>query len=113
MPTAQFDKTASATFTIVCSQKDDDKWTVDSKNDCDLEFKINSRFGCPNGMYGTGSSSYFGLIIKMLLFFAAYIGLGIAYNMKMQGKEGIEAFPHVEFWANMPGLAKDGVLFTV
>ena len=44
------------------------------------------------------------------LFFAtsAYCGLGITYNRKKLGKEGIEAIPNLDAWKELPGLVKVG-----
>jgi len=33
-------------------------------------------------------------LIKLFLFFGVYIGIGMAYNIKMKGLHGIEAIPN-------------------
>ena len=42
---------------------------------------------------------------------AFYFGLGYGINYQM-GKRGREAVPNVEFWAEFPGLVRDGCAFT-
>jgi hypothetical protein len=46
--------------------------------------------------------------------FIMYMAIGAAIKIKKFGAEpGKEAIPQREFWAAIPGLAKDGIRFTV
>lgn len=39
-----------------------------------------------------------------------FIG-GYLFKYIMQGSRGFEAFPHYEFWTDLPALVRDGVHF--
>mmetsp|Transcript_4723 Transcript_4723/g.11111 ORF Transcript_4723/g.11111 Transcript_4723/m.11111 type:complete len:340 (+) Transcript_4723:362-1381(+) len=45
-----------------------------------------------------------------LVFFTAslYVGLGCVYNMRTRNVSGMDAFPHLSFWRELPGLVRDG-----
>jgi len=43
----------------------------------------------------------------------AYISVGCAYNIvRLGARFGLEAFPHSEFWRELPELVKDGVKYS-
>ena len=46
------------------------------------------------------------LVVSILL--PAYLLLGCAYKTVWLGKRGLEACPHADFWASLPGLVADG-----
>ena len=51
----------------------------------------------------------------LILFFvggALYAGGGFYYNTRTKGATGMEAIPNLEFWQTIPGLVKDGVVFS-
>ena len=51
----------------------------------------------------------------LILFFvggALYAGGGFYYNTRTKGATGMEAIPNLEFWQMIPGLVKDGVVFS-
>ncbi|EGG19546.1 mannose-6-phosphate receptor domain-containing protein [Cavenderia fasciculata] len=50
-------------------------------------------------------------IIILLVATTVYILAGIGFNYKVRNLRGKEMFPNYAFWADFPGLLKDGVLF--
>ena len=53
-----------------------------------------------------------------LIFFfftgAVYVGGGAYYNVKYNQKElGVAAVPQIEYWEKVPGLVRDGAIFTM
>jgi len=68
---------------------------------------------------GSGSSSSSGMsggsvfIIIVVVVSAVYVIIGCAYNRVKKGTTGMrESCPQNEFWCDLPGLMKDGFLFT-
>lgn len=57
--------------------------------------------------HSVGSIILLILGITMIIYF---IG-GYLFKYIMQGSRGFEAFPHYEFWTDLPGLVRDGVHF--
>ena len=52
------------------------------------------------------------LLVTLFGVAAPYCIGGMVYNKYRHGTDGVEMIPHREFWKAMPGLAKDGILFT-
>jgi hypothetical protein len=75
-----------------------------------------TNYACEGGAARGGSEGggNWGMLFLILFFLGTtmYVGGGIYYNMKTKGAEGVQAMPHLDFWAQMPGLVKDGVTFT-
>ena len=44
--------------------------------------------------------------------FLVYIVAGIAINYKKDGRIGADSIPHRTFWRSLPGLIKDGFVFS-
>lgn len=42
----------------------------------------------------------------------AYFGGGSAYNAKVRGEEGMDMIPQWHLWQQLPGLVKDGCIFS-
>jgi len=69
----------------------------------------------PNQDNSGGSSGLSGgwiFIIVLAVTVPLYVVLGCTYNRKKQNKEGFDACPNAAFWRDLPGLAKDGCVFT-
>jgi hypothetical protein len=67
------------------------------------------------GDAASGAVSIFSIVVFVIVFgaFPMYIGVGIAVKVKGQGEAlDIEAVPQIEFWRSLPGLVKDGFVFT-
>lgn len=73
---------------------------------------------CPNVGPGSGELTVEGLtlgsilLIICLVLVLVYVAGGITYNRVKRQATGKEMLPHPEFWAGLPGLVKDGVLFS-
>jgi hypothetical protein len=49
----------------------------------------------------------------LLVLFALYVIIGIAYNTRERNLQGKEAIPHIEFWREFPSLIQDGLAFSL
>jgi len=78
---------------------------------CLLTFQLPSPAACPHpANSGLSGGSIF--IAVVLCSAVIYVVGGLIYGTVVQKREGIEAFPHINFWRTLPGLVKDGVRFT-
>ena len=50
-------------------------------------------------------------ILIVLVGSSVYFAGGFIFNWKVKHLEGRERIPHVDFWAGLPGLVKEGVRF--
>lgn len=76
---------------------------------CTYVFNIPTKYSCPGH---SGMSA--GWMFVAFLFFGSiiYIVLGVLYNRFRHNATGIEAFPNIEFWKDLPSLVRDGIMFT-
>ena len=51
-------------------------------------------------------------IIGSIVLTVVYFGGGIAYNVRVRGEEGLDVIPQWQYWQQLPGLVKDGVVFS-
>lgn len=65
--------------------------------------------GCPFGGGGLSAGSI--LLIIIFVTFAVYLIAGIIINIVVRQKSGFEIIPNSSFWAGLPSLIRDGVLF--
>jgi len=89
---------------------------VDSTtNQCVYAFTAASSAACPttppSGTPGGISGGTIFLIILLVTTFL-YIVLGCFYKTKYKGTTGRESCPNFTFWSTLPGLVKDGCVFT-
>ena len=108
--------TRKSTFVIYCSESQDTSFVqskINSKDvtKCSLEFSIKSPAGCRVG-YGSGMRKSSIILLWLVVCFIIYAVAGYLYNNKVKGKNGIEAFPNLEFWKELPGLVKEGLKFS-
>lgn len=106
----------SASFLVYCAETQDANFAqskINSKDvtKCSLEFSIKSPAGCRIG-YGSGMRKSTIILFWVVVVFLIYAVGGSAYNIKVKGKSGVEAFPNLEFWREVPGLVRDGTKFT-
>jgi hypothetical protein len=66
---------------------------------CNTILRIKTPAGCPSA-YQSGISLFWGVILLTLVLVLGYFALGCLYNRK-NGREGIEAIPHSEFWLEL------------
>jgi hypothetical protein len=80
------------------------------------DFNISIRSGGGGGGSSSSSSGLSGgsvFIIIVIVVAAVYVAAGCAYNRFKKGTTGMrESCPQNEFWCDLPGLMKDGFLFT-
>ena len=106
-----------ASFLIYCAENQETNFVQTKINSntitkCNLEFSIKSPAGCRIG-YGSGTGRKSEIILFwIVIVFLIYAVAGYIYNSKYKGKNGIEAFPNLEFWKELPGLVKDGIKFS-
>jgi hypothetical protein len=69
--------------------------------------------GCAISVYEIECGSEWGwtLLLILLICTTLYLGGGTAYSYKAQGKKGVDALPHPEFWTTFRGLVEDGTAF--
>jgi len=111
----------------VCDNAKFDDWAITNGADCSLR---GTGYGCMisqdqdpaagellcldcvggSGLAGGLSGGALFLIILVSILFVYFVG-GLLYN-KFVKKEGFKPL-HAEFWADLPALVKDGVMFVV
>ncbi len=77
-----------------------------------LEFPTSA--GCPlsSGQKPALSAGSIILILLLAVCVPLYVIGGCVYNRFASGASGVEAFPHIAFWRALPGLVRDGFVFT-
>jgi len=102
-----------ATFNIICSENTDSQFQQvpfngQSITKCSPEFYINHPLACAGLKPSRGYTTTLIAIVLMV-----YIIGGTAYNIKVQNRKGVEAFPNINFWRKagenlkyLPGYAK-------
>lgn len=74
--------------------------TNPAPQDCHYSITWPSKYGCP---VSTSSGGAWSFIWYCILAFAAYIALGMAYNVQYGGANvGVEAVPNIQFWRELP-----------
>jgi len=66
----------------------------------------------PQPSSNTGLSGGWIFIICLIVTLFLYIFIGCFYKRKRLGLSGREACPNIDFWSQLPGLVKDGFLYT-
>jgi len=81
---------------------------------CLYQIRMKSKYACPikGGIAGEVSGLSGGSIFLIIVLIAAvlYLSIGSIVMWKVKGHSGIEVIPNIEFWKDLPGLIKDGVL---
>lgn len=69
----------------------------------------------PSGAAGDGAGGLSGgwifVIIVLVCAFVYFVG-GFIYKTRQKGTSGMESIPNIDFWRQVPGLVKDGAIFT-
>jgi len=76
---------------------------------CEYTIVFDSMHGCPSNRSRIHGWALITLVTLALL---TYCGVGYYLNNKNEGKQGVEAIPHVKYWEEVPGLVRDGVAFS-
>jgi len=113
------DKQRNSNIQLACVRGAPDRLVVEGVTDHtkpqDYDFILYSECACPNGCvddFGDDGMST-GSILLLILFLLVVIYLvgGVLYLYVIRGARGIEMIPNYEFWTELPGLIRDGVLF--
>lgn len=107
-------------ITFSCGTANPGTLTYQSESpQCTYNFVYTGAVGCPlAGSGGGGGSSSSGLSggdVFLIIFFVGgflYVVIGMAYNFQFKQLRGVEMVPNVDFWRGLPGLIKDGCVFT-
>ena len=65
------------------------------------------------GPSSSGSSGGWVFVMIVLIPLSVYFAVGVAYKRFKLGNEWRDSIPNAEFWADLPGLVKDGCGFFV
>jgi len=113
----------TSTINIICDTSTEATLvSATESTGCDLIFTMRSKHACPSAGGGGGKGGGSGgskklspgsiLLIIVLVGAVVYLAAGVFYRTKFQGAEGINRVPNIELWISLPGLVKDGFLFT-
>lgn len=117
-------RTRLATMAITCDEKAtaltmDSTVQVTGGGNDPLAYAFTGRFAgvCGSGGGGGGgdSSACGGGCAFVIIFFVGgfvYVAATVGFNYFKLGKRGKELAPHPEFWLMIPGLIKDGAIFS-
>eukprot|EP00455_Lapot_gusevi_P045480 TRINITY_DN5825_c0_g2_i1.p1 TRINITY_DN5825_c0_g2~~TRINITY_DN5825_c0_g2_i1.p1 ORF type:complete len:261 (-),score=79.03 TRINITY_DN5825_c0_g2_i1:117-842(-) len=98
----------TAVFTCDASASGD-SFVISEPSPCSYKVVLNSKYGCPVG----GLSSGWTFVIVVIGSFVAYIVAGCVYKRSRLGvTDWKESIPNIDFWQELPGLVKDGVMFS-
>merc|ERR1712216_344512 len=73
---------------------------------CKMEWA--TKYACATSSFGWGWTFNVCFACAIVL----YIAAGLYYNRTTRGMSWGEAFPHRDFWRELPVLLKEGILFT-
>jgi len=85
-------------------------------DDCVARIDVKTKYGCPtkpgSGLDGSGLSLGSILLITLLVIVVVYVVGGMAFQYRFREARGVDMVPNLEFWKTIPGLVKDGCIFT-
>lgn len=76
---------------------------------CEYTIVFLSKYGCP---LSSGMSKGWTIILVLLVGTLVYLTVGIGIKRYKFGLTGMEAVPNIEFWRDLPGLVRDGIVFS-
>jgi len=82
-------------------------------NICHYTIEMKSKAACLHDSGDGGISGGTVFLIILLVSVFLYVAIGCAVCIKKYERRGLDACPHKDFWAAIPGLVKDGCSFTV
>ncbi|XP_067648767.1 uncharacterized protein [Haliotis asinina] len=104
---------------LVCdASKDPGELTVDGETPAGSAvylMTLTSKYACESIPSSGGGGISVGTVLDIILLVSAvlYICVGAGVQKYARKAEGREIFPNYSFWAGLPGLIRDGTLFTV
>ena len=112
--------TASATVNVTCGTGDESISipTEGGYQGCKWAFIYNSKYVCglpKSGGGGAGKGGLSGGSIFLILFFVGafvYFVGGVLFMKYRRGASGADLIPNVGFWRDLPGLVRDGCVFS-
>lgn len=88
----------------------------------EYHMELTTKCACPNGCSGSGPDFSitigFELSVGSILsitsvgVFTVYLLAGVVYNWARHHRHGSELIPNLSLWSSLPGLIKDGCMFT-
>lgn len=105
-------RTAHIYFRCDVPSKDPDRFFVHEDTEtCTFTIQVDG-MGCPVSGPGAGLSGAWVFNLCVLLGAVCYLAGGYLYNSKRHGLSGCEALPHRDLWRELPGLVKDGCIYS-
>ena len=77
---------------------------------CHYQISFSSKYACPDGREGEFEGGWIFVII-VLVGLALYFIIGIIIKIAVFKASGKDIIPNTEFWVELPGLIKDGIVF--
>jgi len=116
-----YQSSSSMVVNYICGAYGNNTVTVTSEpanpySTCSFVLTVDSSIVCAALKGGGGASPglrsgwIFVIIVVVVLF--TYFAVGISYNHFKLGLSGTEMVPNIAFWRDLPGLVKDGCMFT-
>jgi len=112
---------AGATVNVICGDGSD-KLHVDAEGNTEncngWRLTLNSKYICTLTPGSSGSGAKAGLsggsIFLILFFVTAFVYFvgGVLFNKYRRGLSGVEMVPNIGFWRDLPGLVRDGCVFS-
>jgi len=106
---------AKAIVYFPCASQTSTQFTV-TEGGCIYNLMLPALEGCPTDKpapeKASGLSGGWIFIIIVACCVPTYLAMGILYNTKRRGTSGVESIPNIEFWRALPGLCKDGCLYS-
>jgi len=99
------------TLLITCGSVED--FIVTEGSTCHYTIEMKSKAACLHDSGDGGISGGTVFLIILLVSVFLYVAIGCAVCIKKYERRGLDACPHKDFWAAIPGLVKDGCSFTV
>jgi 1,2-dihydroxy-3-keto-5-methylthiopentene dioxygenase len=109
--------TTTTRIQLHCSNNTTGQLTVVRQETYSYTLKLSHKCCCSNACQhsGGGSSLSIGSILLIVFFglLIVYFVGGMVYNRAVRGSQGVEMIPQYRFWTGLPGVIKDGVVFTL
>jgi len=109
----------TATVAVLCDPQAEQPTRGEIQNPgIGYQISVFWKHGCPLGHKGSGGGKKGGLsggsilLICLLCVTVTYFVAGTLFNKYQRHREGSEIIPNRDFWIGIPGLVKDGVVFT-
>jgi len=84
-------------------------------DDCVAKIEVKTKYGCPtkhSGLQDAGLSLGSVILITLTVIVFVYAVGGMAFQYRFREARGIEMIPNLVFWQAIPGLVKDGCMYT-